>query len=89
MIGFPKFLTNSSIHEQPKFRKSSSQDSSIGSALDWYHEGRGFESWQGREIYKKSRIRIQLLAVGALAYRCYAVKNQDREHILPLQCHQL
>ena len=34
-----------------KLTNESSQDSSIGSELDWYHEGHGFESGQGREIY--------------------------------------
>ena len=26
--------------------ESSSQDSSIGSALDWYHKGRGCKEWR-------------------------------------------
>ena len=44
-----------------------SKDSSIGSALNWYHEGRGFEARQGRELLnlnkKELLIWIQLNCV--------------------------
>ena len=34
-----------------KLTNESSQDSSVGNKLDWYHKGDGFESRQGIEIY--------------------------------------
>ena len=38
---------NKEINERKKANKQieSSQDSSVGSALDWYSEGPGFKSW--------------------------------------------
>ena len=51
----------------------SSQDSSIVSALDWYHKGCGFKFRQGREIYI-SNLNTTVYAVSALAHGWNATK---------------
>ena len=40
--------------------QQSSQDSLVGSALDWYHRGRGFKTLQGRGLFQ-SEFELQYI----------------------------